>query len=90
MPATPKVSLPAGVLAGHIGDITLPPPYSVQQLIGQLVQVQDDAGNHYLVSETDTHLVLHRRVTPHANGHERNRQEYGPPALAFEKPGDAC
>lgn len=80
-----KVALPHGVRCGHVEHrLTLPAPYAMRCLIGQLVDVRDPAGNRYLLSEDETHFHLHRRVVPGAPGHERNRTE-STPALSIPK-----
>ena len=70
---------PANALCGHIENrCRLPHPYSMRCLLGQFVEVRDDQDNVYLISETEDHWLLHRRITPQAHGHERNRVEFGP------------
>ena len=91
MPAvstTTKVALPPGLRSGHVEHlVTLPAPYTMRCLLGQLVDVRDPVGNRYLLGGTDTHWTLHRRVTPDARGHARNATEVGPP-VGFAKDGE--
>ena len=83
--ATNPVTLPANVRAGgHVPGLQLPAPYIVRQMLGCLVDVRDDKGNRYLLADGGDSWLLHRRITPDAKGHERNRTEVGPP-LALPK-----
>ncbi len=86
--AANKFPLPRGVRSSHVEHlVSLPAPYTLRCLLGQLVDVRDQAGNRYLLAETDTHWTLHRRVSPDGRCHEHNATEYGPPAIAFAKDG---
>lgn len=81
MAAAKKVAMPPGVLSGHVEHlVTLPAPYTMRCLLGQLVDVRDDQGNRFLLGETATAWTLHRRVTPAAAGHQRNATEPAPHA----------